>query len=415
MSGSPKYAQVRLDAARRQRLAEERARRVAERHRRAEERRRQALERQRTRIASRRAAQDRRREETIRKVAALAARVDGAVGLTEQQRATLRTRVAEAQRAAAGADAAVAAARVRGLEHALGVAEGRAADGSAAAQRAAAIESVGAALAAVEDRLRHDEPGARQVDRLLQAARQATIDARRFQRAHDTLLDRLDEHVAAVREAQVLAERAELEVGQAGAALDAVVEEAGAAGIDLVGWPDAVRLRERIEADLASDRAESALHGAERLAAAVTELEAQVEVVLDQLQAAELIMAAAVQALPAVGFRVVEDSVTQTGGNVAFEVARADGAVIELQIEPADGGARLSYAGTASDYVIEHGPDGAVARCDITEDLLERFHDELDQEGIETDDLQWEGKPLRPSRLGARAAGRTATGTLSQD
>jgi hypothetical protein len=210
-------------------------------------------------------------------------------------------------------------------------------------------------------------------------------------------------------------EQTELAASDAMESLGVVLEEAAAAGLSLDGQADAERLRDRLTAEVAAGLVAQARHDTTALTDAVKRLESEVEVLLDNLYAAELIVDAAVEALPTVGFQVDTDSLVQTGAHVAFDVVRTDGAVLQMRIEPAPGGARLTYEGAASDYVVERGPDGVVARCDVTEDLLERFHDELTAQGVEAGELYWEGKPSRPHRRDARLHEWAAVDPRRQD
>lgn len=406
MSGSPKYAPVRLSPARRAQLEAERRRRIEERRRTAEERARRAVERYGAKLAARAVKIQERQWRTQADAAALADRITSAVGLTDQQRSAMAAR---ANHIGNRADGAAAAVGLRTLEHDLAVAEGRSAAASATAERTQGLDSIVTLLATVEDRLRFDANGARQVDGLVTAAKQALHDPRRFQRAQAALADQVNLHLTAVERGRATFEKVELAAEKASASLDALVAEAEAAGVELAGQAEAQRLRERLAADLAADLVVPAQNGLAALDDIVERMEAEVETLLDDMYATELVIQAAADALPAVGFQVVRDSMVQSGASIAFQVQRTDGALVQVRIDPEDEGARLSYEGTASDYVLERGPDGIVARCDLTEQLLEQFHAELAEHGIEAGELQWEGKPTRPKLRGAKLRDRVIT------
>ena len=368
MSGSPKYAPVYLTAQRQVMLEAARRARAEQRRRAAEERARRAVERHQQRLAARRARLDERRRQIDADAADLAGRIEAAAGLTEQQRAGLRERAA---RADASDGMAAAEARLRAVQNALAVAEGRAEAATAATERAEGLDRVVVLLDTVDDRLRFDTSGSREVDDLVHAARRVLHDPRRFARAQETLAERVRDHLAAVETARTASEQAASAAEEAIESLEAVLREAAAGGVQLVGQQEAERLRARLVADVAAGLVAPARHGAAALAAEVTRMEEEIEVLLDALRAAELIVDAAVEALPAVGFQVAADSIVHEGASVAFDVVRTDGAVLQMRIEPTTGGARLAYEGAASDYVLERGPDGVVARCDVTETALD--------------------------------------------
>jgi hypothetical protein len=412
MSGSPKYAPVYLTAQRQVMLEAARRARIEERRRAAEERARRAAERHQQRLVARRARLDERRRQIDAEAADLASRIEAAVGLTEQQRAGLRERAAQVD---AGDGAAAAEARLRAVQNALAVAEGRAEAATAAIERSEGLDRVVVLLDTVDDRLRLDTAGSREVDDLLHAARRVLHDPRRFARAQETLAERVRDHLAAVETARTASEQVASAAEEAIESLEDVLKEAADAGVQLAGQQEAERLRARLAADVASGLVAPARHGAAALAAAVTRMEEEIEVLLDALRAAALIVDAAVEALPAVGFQVDASSIVQEGASVAFDVVRTDGAMLQMRIEPTDEGARLAYEGSASDYVLERGPDGIVARCDVTEELLERFHEELTAQGVETGELHWEGKPSRPARRAARIHNRATVDPRHRD
>ena len=106
------------------------------------------------------------------------------------------------------------------------------------------------------------------------------------------------------------------------------------------------------------------------------------------------VVEAATIALPKAGFRVEPGSLVRNGTEVTFRALRADGTPLDIGITSAEtGDVRISYQGTGPDYMAEHTVNGTVATCDLTAQMLERFHAELSREAVETNGLSWEGKP----------------------
>jgi hypothetical protein len=110
-----------------------------------------------------------------------------------------------------------------------------------------------------------------------------------------------------------------------------------------------------------------------------------------------IVVEAASAALPAAGLQVVDGSLVEGDDRVSFLARRSDGSPVELTVHAGDGrGSRLEYRVEGADTVVEHTDEGTVSHCDLTEDLLERFHVELGVQGVETDGLHWAGQPLDP-------------------
>jgi len=317
----------------------------------------------------------------------------------------MRARLDEVGRVLAadgGARVGSATAQLRAVERALDRADGHVAEAGAARERADALEAMEALLRAEEERLRLDAAGAREVDGLVRSARQALHEPRRFDQIHADLADRAQRHLGVVEDNRRARDAVELEVTLAVEAFDVVLAEAAEAQTVLPGQDRAEQTRQRLIADLAAGTVASARRGAAALTAAVAEFETSLEEVLDSLYHCELVVEAAAEALPSVGLQVLAGSVVQTGSVVAFQVARSDGAVLDLTVESVGEGARVTYDGHASDYVQTRTAEGTVAVCDLTEELLERFHDQLSVHDVEAGELQWEGKPARPDRRGAQ-------------
>jgi len=406
MSGSPKYASVQLSGERRRQLEQERLRRAEERVRRAEERHRRLDERYRGRLAERAAALEHRRDEALARLQETARRIEQQPGISPEQRTAIRARVDQVGATLTADGSRTATAQLRSVERELAIELGRSADDAAAYERAADVAAVEALLQAEEDRLWLDADGARQVDVMVRSVRQSQHDPHRFHKVHAELVERAERHLRAVDDNRKALDAVERESALAIEAFDAVLAEAADAQAVLPGQERAEATRQRLVADLAAGLVPSAQRGTVALTAAVAELEISIEEVLDAMYQTELIVEAAADALPSVGFQVLGDTVVQTGSSVAFQVARADGTVFNFNVELVAEGARVTYEGHADDYVLARTTEGPVAVCDLTENLIERFHEQLAAHDVETGELQWEGKPSRPDlRTAQRVAG----------
>jgi hypothetical protein len=395
MSGSPKYADVRLSWAARQRLEEER-------HSRAEERRQWAEERHRQRAAERATMISRRREVAAERVKELTRQVGELSGIDPGDRRELLRRLADLDgRLPVSSDALgvdTATAELMAVEQHLSAVLARVADEVAGENRVAAVAAVAASLDAEPDRLRLDGDGARRVDNLLRTAREVVHDARRFRSVHAGLTERARQHLENVATRRNALAAVGEQATKALEAFDAVLAEAAEIGIELPGQDRAEATKERLLADLSAGLTTPAAHGAAALTRAVDELESSLEEWLDKIYRTRLIVEAAAIALPRAGFQVLPETFTSTGSDASFQVARADGSVMGVSVECIDGGVRLVYDGRAADFAVEQTAEGPAAVCDRTEELLERFHSELGVQDIEAGQLWWEGKPERPDR-----------------
>jgi hypothetical protein len=64
----------------------------------------------------------------------------------------------------------------------------------------------------------------------------------------------------------------------------------------------------------------------------------------------------------------LDETLTCTGSDASFQVARADGSVMDVSVESVAGGVRLVYDGWAADFTVEQTADGPAAVCDRTEE-----------------------------------------------
>jgi hypothetical protein len=392
MSGSPKYTTVNLAAQRRAQLEAARRRREEERRQREEEARRQRI------AAGVRSAGA--RADAI--AARLAELTRASQGLPQQ--ADVTTLAADVRATGAGLSAPVDEAALKKIGKRLREAE-RAADrlgvqvaGELTTRRHdAALAAVVAPLEQFTDRARMDPPGHASVAAAIGEATARVGDDRRFPAAHGRLGIAVQEHLGRVREREALLDRLAEESAEVAARLRAALDDAERNQIDV---PE----RAALEDNLAALPAES--DGAHvsrwqdrlsRLRTAADVVAAQVDLRLDQLDRMAIVVEAASAALPAAGLRVVDGSLAEGDDKVSFLALRSDGTPIELTVHAGDGrGSRLEYRVEGADIVVEHTGDGTVSRCDLTEDLLERFHTELGAQGVEADGLHWEGKPKEP-------------------
>ncbi|MGH4010562.1 MAG: hypothetical protein ACRDTH_20790 [Pseudonocardiaceae bacterium] len=398
MSGIPKYATVELARAAKQRQEEERRRRAEERQRRAEERHRQRMAERAARIGHRRGLAAGRVQELTQQLGELS-------GIDPGDQRELRRRLADLnERLTANGDALgvdTATADLMAVEHYLSAVLARSADAAADANRVAALTTLTASLDAEPDRLKLDAQGARCVDGLLRSARDMVHDARRFRSVHAELTKQARQHLENVESRRSTLTAVTEQATEALDAFDAVLAEANELGVELPGQDRAEATRERLLADLSASLAKPAATGAAALTRAVEGLEASLEEWLDRLYRTRVIVEAAAEALPKVGFQIREETFTTTGSDASFQVVRADGSVMGVSIESIEGtddGVRLVYNGRAADFTVEKTADGPVAVCERTEELLERLHSELGVQDIEVGQLWWEGKPGRPPR-----------------
>lgn len=253
--------------------------------------------------------------------------------------------------------AALDEGRAARFEALLGTAEQRLArhtaaveDGARARRRAAAQQAKREAeraeeerLAAAEERLRREslEEAADRLDTIATAVREAIADASDF--AATALADELSTALAAVT---------------------------GALGA------------ERVDEALAA-------------VAALEELLPRAEGALDELLLAyerRTELARVLQsAMSGAGF-------TFTGGDdqddgLLLRFARSNGALYSTTIASAADGAPVLAYRVDGEADVSAVPEGAEAVCDSTEDLLERVHDVMADEGFVPGELLWEGKP----------------------
>jgi hypothetical protein len=392
MSGSPKYTNVYLAEQRRAQLEAARRARAAERRRREEEARRR-------RIA---AGVERARS----RAGAVTARLDqlGAAAHGLPQRAEVGTVLTGVR--AIGADLAApideaglkrVGSRLRDAERStdrLGVAVARQLTHR---RHDAALAAVVAPLEHAQDRARLDPAGYATVTSAIGAATARVGDEQRFPEAHQRLGLAVEEHLDRVRDRQAMLARLAAESDEVAARLRGALADAAEHGVEV---PERAGLASGL-AELDAERDGAHVSRWERrlaeLGRAAETVTAAVEARLDQLDRIAIVVEAASAALPAAGLQVMPGSLVESGETVSFRALRSDGNTIELTVHPGDGrGTRLEYRAEGADIVLEQTGEGETSRCDLTADLLERFHTELGAQGVEADGLHWEGKPTGP-------------------
>ncbi|NBE84907.1 hypothetical protein [Micromonospora rubida] len=388
MSGSPKYTTVALDAARQAQVEAARRRREEERRRRREEARRRRLD---AGIAAATARRD-----------ALTARLrhlaDTARALPQGTEVTAEVaRLAALPQPADEAGLARAGGELRRAERRADALTAAVAGELTRREHGRALDLILEPLGELVDRERLDPAGHRSVAALRAEAQDRTGDARRFAETHQRLGAAVGAHLETVRDRQGQLLRLATETDELAGRLAVVLTDAEAAGVAVTG---AAELRAEV-ADLRGERDAGNLsrweHRADGLRRRVEAVTADVDARLDQLERMAVIVEAASAALPAAGLRVVPGSLAERDATVVFLAQRADGSAIELTVHADDGrGDRLEYRSDGIDTVVETSPDGGTSRCDLTEELLERFHVELDRQGVTADGLHWEGKPGQP-------------------
>ncbi|MEU1684785.1 hypothetical protein [Micromonospora sp. NPDC005707] len=388
MSGSPKYTTVDFTAARRAELEAARRRRQEERRRRREEERKRRL------AAGIRAADVRRNALADR----LRQLTDTSRGLPQHaQVAAETTRVVNLSHPTDETGLGVLGRELRRSERRADELTAEVSRELTRQEQGRAVELAVAPMRGLADAEQFDPVGHRAIAVLLDETRRRAGDPRGFADLHRRLGEAVGAHVEKVRDRQAHLLRLATETDELSAQLSAVLADAAAADVVVDG-------ADQLRAEVTGLRREAAGGNADRWEQRIADLRGRVEAVvtatdarLDQLERVALIVEAASAALPAAGLRIVPDSLTERADAVVFLAERADGAAIELTVHVGDGnGNRLEYRPDGSDTVVERTVDGRTSRCDLTEELLERFHVELAGHGVEADGLHWEGKPAEP-------------------
>ncbi len=388
MSGSPKYTVVDLNAARRAEIEAARRRREEERRRRREEARRRRLE-----AAIR--ATTARRDALVTRLRQLA---EAARALP--QHAEVTAELSRAVALSAPTDEAGVADTGRELRRAERRADSLVAAVAAALtgqERGRAVELVLEPLSGLVDGARLDPAGHCGVAALRDQARNHRGDDRGFAETHQRLREAVAAHVETVRDRQGQLLRMAVESDELAARLAAVLVDAETARVAVAGAAElraeVTELRGRSDGGNVTRWEQRAAELRRRIETVTADLDAH----LDRMERMAIIVEAASAALPAAGLRVVPDSLAERDDAVVFVAERADGSAIELTVHADHGnGNRLEYRVDGADTVVETSVDGETSRCDLTEELLERFHTQLDRQGVATDGLHWVGKSGEP-------------------
>ncbi|MFF7971564.1 hypothetical protein [Streptomyces sp. NPDC007905] len=392
MSGSPKYSFAELDRIRQQQLAEQRRQR--------EERARLKRERERDRRV-----RAERKKLTARR-SALAGRVagqrDAALATGEVSRHSHLTTVLTAV-----ADAIASARDEPSLEaawSALATAEegATALDVAVSAalarqERSAALAVLESGLAAFADRAELDREGAEEVAAALDEARRQAGSPDRFPAARLKAADAAERHLRRAQERREVLARARRQAEQAHQELAALVSEAEQAGAGLDGLEAARPLLRQLSA--AADRGHlpeiTRLTGQAR--DRLTTLAAAFDAWLDELACVQIVLDAVRRALPAAGLRLEAGSVQSDGTSSMLTARRVSGdRIVMAVVADGSGGAQLVYEAEGHDFVTRLSASGEERSCDLTAEVLERFQEALEPEGVRAGELTWDGKPERP-------------------
>ncbi|WP_267254249.1 hypothetical protein [Catenulispora rubra] len=399
MSGSPKYTTAGLYA---------QAAAVAAAARRAREAARRAAE-----AAARQAYLRQRAQQFVDRLADVVARLDlldadaRQVGVSAAVQ-TVRGEAGEAARRLRGAateDAVAFGDRVIvDLETRVAQLVQSVTAGLARKQRQDAVAAVRAQLAAASARVAFDPAGAGEVDGMLTRADSAATDAA-FATAFGALTARVAGHLAAAAGHQAAFERTRDAARQETERLKRLLDEAGEAGLDLPGARPARSAAQRLRQALSGGwPGAGALSSADadlrKLHTANGALETELEEWMRRLDRAAAVAAAVVAAAPRAGLRVVPGSFVRERGHLMFRTTRTDDeSTLDIDVAAAEGDkVSVGYHGTGTDFRTELTTDGQEKRCDLTAEILTRLHTELAAEGVGTDGLHWEGKPIRETK-----------------
>jgi hypothetical protein len=399
MSGSPKYTSAWLEAERARELAERRRERERERKRREQEAAKRRREAKRTAIAGELAGLRNR----TRALAAEAAETQ-----LSARHATLLTQINTfaAQLSSAMSEHELRAARSR-LVNLRGEADGIAAAAAgilAVRDRGRALASLRRSLALAPDRAELDAEGAEETDWLLAEAERLLGDGDRFAKTYDQLSAAARNHLARVQSRREEVVRMRQDADAYRSALVTVLKEAQAAGASLDGATEAEQLLARLAAVASAGDVAQARDLCAKAQQATRELERNFDRWLDELDRAQLVFDAVARALPKAGLHILADSYRTQGTAVSVRTERADGSSVQLTVLPdTTDGVQIVYRADGTDFVVQQAADGELATCDLTEEMLERFHAALAAENVKTGELHWRGKPTtRPDAAQAR-------------
>jgi hypothetical protein len=228
-------------------------------------------------------------------------------------------------------------------------------------------------------------------------------DAAAFNAAHSQLSDAIRAHLTRAQDRREALTRMREDAAEARAAVTGLLAEARSAGASLEGAAEAERLLAALADAVNAADVPRALSAAAQAKDAARGLESEFDGWLDQLDRTQLIFEAVTRALPRAGFQILADTYAVRGSDVTIKAARSDGSVVQLAVVPDDAnGAEIIYHADGTDFVVEQTVDGEVARCDLTEEILERFHTELEADDVLTGELRWADKPV--TRPDARKA-----------
>jgi hypothetical protein len=408
MSKSPKYTSASLEADRARELAERRRERKREREQRELEAANRRREAERTTLAGELAGVRTR---------AKAMAADAAASGLSAQHATLLTEIKAfaAQVGSATSDRELRAARERlaGLHREADDITVAAGEILAARNRDRALAALRTSLASAPDRAELDAAGAAETGRLLAEADRRLTDGHGFAETYDQVSAAARDHLACVQARRAELARMRHDADAHRSAVIAVLGEARAAGASLNGAAEAEQLLAGLAVAATAGDVAQARQLCAKAQQASRQLERDFDRWLDQLDRAQLVFDAVAKALPKAGLQILPGTYQAQGTGASVRAERADGSSVQLTVvpDPADG-VQIVYHADGADFVVEQAPDGEVATCDRTEEMLERFHAALAAENVKTGELYWRGKPAtRPDAVQARKFGARAART----
>ena len=400
MSGSPKYSFAELDRIRQQQLADQRRQREEQTRLKRERERARRVRAGReelmthhamlnVRVAGQRAGalsggETARHTQLVTTLTALA---DGIVAVCDEPSLeAARSALAAVEQTATALDVAVSAALAR-------------------QERSAALAALEAGLAACADRAELDPEGAGEVTTALDEARRQVGSPDRFPAARVTAAEATERHLRRAQERREELARARRQAEQAHQELTALVAEVEQTGAELDDLEAADPLLRRLTAAAAHGDVPEITRLTRQAGNLLATLTTNFDAWLDELACAQIVLDAVRRALPAAGLRLEPDSLRSDGTSSMLTARRASGDRIVMAVVPdGGGGAQLVYEAEGHDFVTRLSATGEEQSCDLTAEVLERFQEALEPEGVRAGELAWDGKgkPERPPAIEAK-------------
>ena len=389
MSRSPKYSTVRSSELRRKRLEAERV---------ARERRRRAEQVERAAVAFTTAEAATRAQ--LATLADRCAETTSHPAATDDDSARLVTAVARARRALASADTLD---EIAGVQHRLEDVERQrvavATDLMRRGRRGAAqrLASLRAMLGELDqaDRTRFDADAAEKVDRAMTMLAGALDrgDVGAFEEQVDDVRTRLREHhlqvtTRAARHAEQHRAARRL-MDETAAQIAGLTGDAAAADIPFEDLVIAADVLAEVRAHVAADRPADAVELGTQLLGRLDDVERDLDAAIERLSARREMLGSIVDALPALGFAVDADSLTQgADGSVGIQARRIGGEGLMVVVQnDAEEEHRVNYLReTASGQ-----PLLDPRACTSLVNLAESLNSSMRRAGFDADEVAWEG------------------------